>query len=92
MELNNVWASAWLWRGKVRRKQILSFLHVRFSILLLLGVVSLVAFLLQDNLQKLCTPPKYFEKIQFFLKKAGERKMLRFQMPAPFVSANFDEF
>ena len=65
-ELNNVFACARLWRGK----RILSRLHVLTSILLLLGVVSLVAFLLQNNLQKIC------KKNDFLLKNTGNRKML----------------
>ena len=58
-KLNNVGACAGLWSGK----RILSRLHVRFSMLLLLGVVFLVAFLLQKNLQKLFTPPEYFQTL-----------------------------
>ena len=64
-ELNNVFACARLWRGK---RIILSRLHVLIFILLLLGVVSLVAFLLQNNLQKIC-------KKNDFLKNNGNRKM-----------------
>ena len=65
--------------------------------MLLLSVVSLVTFLLKGNLQ-LCTPPKYFENVIFPLKTLERgnafnyNKMPWFQMPAPFVSANFDEF
>ena len=63
-KLSNVGACAGLWRGK----RILSRLHVRFPMLLLLGVVFLAAFLLQKNLQKLCTPPEYFQTLISSLK------------------------
>ena len=56
-ELNNVCACARLRRGK----RILSRLHVWFSVLLLLDVVSLDASLLQNQLHKLCIPPEYFQ-------------------------------
>lgn len=65
--------AARLWRGK----RILCRLYVWFSVLLLLSVVSLTAFLLQNNFQKLCTPPEYFHKINFLLKALETGKCLQ---------------
>ena len=72
-ELNNVCICFTLWR----QKRILSRLHGWFSMLLLQGVVSVASFLLQNNFQKLRSPPKIFQKFIFSLKTLTEGKCLQ---------------
>ena len=62
-DLTSVCACAKLWRGK----RIWSRLHVRFSILLYVSVVSLPLFFHRTTSKTLYTP-KYFQKFIFSLK------------------------
>ena len=93
-ELNNVCACARLRRGK----RILSRLHVWFSVLLLLDVVSLDASLLQNHLHKLCIPPKYFQtsivtfktlKIEKILQRRQNVSVLHASPYFPQISLSF---
>ena len=69
-EFNNVCACVRLWR----RKRILSRLHVRFSILLLLGVVYLPLFYYRTISKNFVHPLNIFKK-NFLLKNTESRKM-----------------
>lgn len=66
--------------------------------LLIRGVVCVAAFLLQSNLEKLRTPPKYFRKLVFSLKTLVTGTCLRRQQngsvsnASPLFPADFAKF
>ena len=74
-ELNNICACVKLWRGKEENG---FWVVCTFDFLFVAsGRCFPFAFLLENNLRKLCTPPKYFQKLIFSIKTLDIGKCLQ---------------
>ena len=74
-ELNNICACVKLWRGKEENG---FWVVCTFDFLFVAsGRCFPFAFLLENNLRKLCTPPKYFQKLIFSIKTLEIGKCLQ---------------